>query len=351
MLAAGLCACVAQAQEVPPPAYQLAAQRAGIPSTVLYAVALQESGIRRNGRIVPWPWSLNVAGQSRRYATRADACAGLQQAMRSTPHTRIDAGLGQINLGYHQQRYASACDLLDPYRNLAIAAEILREQHAPARTGCWRWAATTARGWRARRPLPAQRVAPPRPGAGRTPNRRGSRRTQGDIPMTTSHLALRGLLVLLAGLPLASLAGEPLIVVEDRGGASALPYYEALNLQPRTNAPARPPIPTPQVPATPADEAAMLPVRSAKLTPAPSAACHRGSGSAAFRCRRRRRGISGLAAQPGSRAASAARSVWWSTSRPCRAWRGCAPWCPAYPSRPCPATTWPSAWACGTTRC
>lgn len=77
--------------------------------------------------------------------------------------------------------------------------------------------------------------------------------------MTTSHLALRGLLVLLAGLPLASLAGEPLIVVEDRGGASALPYYEALNLQPRTNAPARPPIPTPQVPATPADEAAMLP--------------------------------------------------------------------------------------------
>ncbi len=85
--------------------------------------------------------------------------------------------------------------------------------------------------------------------------------------MTTSHLALRGLLVLLSGLPLASLAGEPLIVVEDRGGASALPYYETLNLQPRANAPARPPIPTPQVPATPADEAAMLPVRSTKLTP------------------------------------------------------------------------------------
>lgn len=131
VLAAGLYACAAQAQEMPPPAYQLAAQSAGIPSPVLYAVALQESGIRRHGRVVPWPWSLNIAGQSRRYATRADACAGLQQAIRSTPHTRIDAGLGQINLGYHQQRYASACDLLDPYRNLAIAAEILQEQHTP----------------------------------------------------------------------------------------------------------------------------------------------------------------------------------------------------------------------------
>ena len=112
VLTAGLYAVAALAQEVPPPAYQLAAQRAGIPSTVLYAVALQESGIRRNGRLVPWPWSLNVAGQSRRFATCADACAGLQQAMRATPHTRIDAGLGQINLGYHKHRFTGACDLL-----------------------------------------------------------------------------------------------------------------------------------------------------------------------------------------------------------------------------------------------
>ncbi len=51
---------------------------------------------------------------------------------------RIDAGLGQINLGYHQQRYASPCDLLDPYRNLAIAAEILKEQHTTTGEG-WFW--------------------------------------------------------------------------------------------------------------------------------------------------------------------------------------------------------------------
>ena len=50
------------AQEVPPPAYQIAAQRAGVPSPVLYAIALQESGVRQGDRIVPWPWTLNVAG-------------------------------------------------------------------------------------------------------------------------------------------------------------------------------------------------------------------------------------------------------------------------------------------------
>ncbi|THF64847.1 lytic transglycosylase domain-containing protein [Pseudothauera nasutitermitis] len=122
---------IASAQEVPPPAYQLAAQRAGIPSTVLYAVALQESGARINGRLVPWPWSLNVAGASRRYASRAEACAGLRNALRDVPPTRIDAGLGQINLGYQKHRYRQPCDVLDPYDNLRIAAEILREQHSP----------------------------------------------------------------------------------------------------------------------------------------------------------------------------------------------------------------------------
>ncbi len=120
-----------QAQEIPPPAYQIAAQRAGIPSTVLYAVALQESGTRFNGRLVPWPWTLNVAGAPRRFATRAEACTGLHQALREVPPTRIDAGLGQINLGYQRHRYEQPCELLDPYQNLELVAEILREQHAP----------------------------------------------------------------------------------------------------------------------------------------------------------------------------------------------------------------------------
>lgn len=119
------------AQEVPPPAYQLAARQAEVPAAVLYAVALQESGMTRRGRVVPWPWSLNVAGSPKRYATQAEACAGLQRALRQVPPTRIDAGLGQINLGYQAQRFDHPCELLDPYRNLAIAAEILREQHRP----------------------------------------------------------------------------------------------------------------------------------------------------------------------------------------------------------------------------
>lgn len=144
---------IALAQDIPPPAYQVAAQRAGIPATVLYAVALQESGARLNGRLVPWPWSLNVAGVSRRFATRAEACAELHQALRDVPPTRIDAGLGQINLGYQHHRYDQPCELLDPYRNLALAAEILREQHAPGQD----WLITIGRYHRPAGGAPAAR--------------------------------------------------------------------------------------------------------------------------------------------------------------------------------------------------
>ncbi len=59
----------------------------------------------------------------------------------------------------------------------------------------------------------------------------------------------------------------PLIVVDDKGGASALPYYRALN--PQNAQPGQPtmPRPAPRI-GGPADaEATMLPVRSARLSP------------------------------------------------------------------------------------
>lgn len=66
----------------------------------------------------------------------------------------------------------------------------------------------------------------------------------------------------------ARVQADALIVVEDRGGSSALPYYEALSLQ------ARPPMSSPHIeipppPSAPFSEADMLPVRSVRLSPGP----------------------------------------------------------------------------------
>lgn len=124
-----------QADEFPPPAYQLAAHDADIPSTVLFAIALQESGIRVRGRLLPWPWTLNIAGIPYRFATRQAACHALLQALTLHDAKRVDVGLGQTNLGYHGQRFSSPCEALDPYRNLVVTAALLQEHHAA--TGDW----------------------------------------------------------------------------------------------------------------------------------------------------------------------------------------------------------------------
>ena len=77
---------------------------------------------------------------------------------------------------------------------------------------------------------------------------------------------LIGLLPLVS-VPAAFAQSPPLIVVEDHGGASALPYYQALDLQPRTGSRPSPRIEMPRLPEGPSGEAAMLPVRSAHLAP------------------------------------------------------------------------------------
>ncbi|MDI3708625.1 integrating conjugative element protein [Pseudomonas aeruginosa] len=60
-------------------------------------------------------------------------------------------------------------------------------------------------------------------------------------------------------------ASQSLIVVEDRGGTSALPYYEALHLQP-DDSDAAPPFSLP-TPAVAMSELDMLPVRTERMTP------------------------------------------------------------------------------------
>ena len=103
-------AAIAFGQEVPPPAYQLAAQQAGVAVTpVLWRCAATRRRtpalILRRGRSTSpaRAGSGHTAGPARRHPPDAG----------THPANRIDAGLGQVNLGYHAHRYAHPCDLLD----------------------------------------------------------------------------------------------------------------------------------------------------------------------------------------------------------------------------------------------
>ncbi|MFP1824540.1 transglycosylase SLT domain-containing protein [Lonsdalea quercina] len=112
-----------------PYGYRQVARLNKVPADLLYAVALTESGARLAQSFRPWPWTLNVAGTGYRYATRRQACAALHQFLRTTSPKRIDAGLGQINLGWNGHYFAHPCEALAPYRNLHLAATLLRRHY------------------------------------------------------------------------------------------------------------------------------------------------------------------------------------------------------------------------------
>ncbi|MFQ8213645.1 integrating conjugative element protein [Klebsiella pneumoniae] len=87
-------------------------------------------------------------------------------------------------------------------------------------------------------------------------------------PTFTAVAARPILCALLCAGGLPALAGQPpLVVVEDHGGRSALPYYQALDLPPRQGQPDPPRISVPPSAGKTFSEADMLPVRSERLSP------------------------------------------------------------------------------------
>jgi len=123
-----------QAMEIPTGYQQIAAEYA-IPDRLFYAIALTES--RRftpSGRVLPWPWTLNVAGEALRFPSRRAAWQALRSFLAQGIRL-IDIGLMQVNWHYHARRLENPWQALEPYHKLRVGAQILREQYN--RSGNW----------------------------------------------------------------------------------------------------------------------------------------------------------------------------------------------------------------------
>ncbi len=104
---------------------------AGLPDSLLPAIAVTETGIRGIGRSesAPWPWTINVRGQGYRFATKAEAVDAVRTFRRSGVES-IDVGCMQVNLKYHPRAFTSVEEALDPTANTAYAAQFLAHLHA-----------------------------------------------------------------------------------------------------------------------------------------------------------------------------------------------------------------------------
>lgn len=115
-----------------------AAQRYGIPVAVMQALTLTETGRKMNGRMRPWPWTVNVGGKGYWFDTRMDAIDFVQTKIPKSVRS-YDLGCFQINLRWHGDAFGSKSEMFDPVLNADYAARFLRSLLPEFRT--WKRAA------------------------------------------------------------------------------------------------------------------------------------------------------------------------------------------------------------------
>jgi transglycosylase-like protein with SLT domain len=104
------------------------AERSGdIPAGLLAAIAHIESGRPdlAGGTVQPWPWTINVGGAGRFFATKAEAIAATA-ALKEQGIASIDVGCLQVNLMHHTAAFPTLEVAFDPLVNALYAARFLR---------------------------------------------------------------------------------------------------------------------------------------------------------------------------------------------------------------------------------
>jgi len=112
-----------------PIGYVRTGQLEQVPPAILYGVALQESARMFGKYALPYPWTLNVAGEPRRFQTQAEAVSNLRACIQRGI-TSVDCGLMQVNWRYHNDKLGDYHRALDPYPNLRVGAQLLRAHYA-----------------------------------------------------------------------------------------------------------------------------------------------------------------------------------------------------------------------------
>lgn len=115
-----------------------AAAETGVPTDLMAAITLAETGRNHHGRMRPWPWAANLEGASHWFDSRMALVTFAEGAV-ATERNSIDIGCFQINWRWHGQHFARPGDLSDPLTGARYAARYLAALHAELGT----WEAAT----------------------------------------------------------------------------------------------------------------------------------------------------------------------------------------------------------------
>ena len=103
-----------------------ASVKTGVPINVLLALTLTETGRSMNGKLTPWPWALNQAGDSHWFPDSPAAMAFLTAAV-DEGLTNIDVGCFQLNYRWHGAAFSSLDAMMEPGANALYAARMVSD--------------------------------------------------------------------------------------------------------------------------------------------------------------------------------------------------------------------------------
>lgn len=111
---------------------KIAEQKRLLPLQLLLAVAYVES--TKKSTSMPWPWTVNLAGNSKYFMTKIEAINFVKNQL-NEGKTNIDIGCMQINYKYHSKAFDSVAEMFDPLHNVAYATTFLLSLYE--RFGTW----------------------------------------------------------------------------------------------------------------------------------------------------------------------------------------------------------------------
>ena len=119
-----------------PPAYRIVARSLALPPKLFFAIAIQESVMQWGALALPWPWTLNVRLNPRRFQRYPEALTDLKRVLAQGVRN-VDCGPMQVNWHYHADKLRTPELALDPWHNLRVAGAILLDGLAYPTLGFW----------------------------------------------------------------------------------------------------------------------------------------------------------------------------------------------------------------------
>ncbi|MBK5934074.1 hypothetical protein C8N32_10983 [Rhodovulum imhoffii] len=119
-------------------AAHFAARKTGVPVDVLLAISLTETGRAQDGRVRPWPWTVNIQGKGTWFETAQEALDYARRHRKAGARS-FDMGCFQLNFRWHGAGFGSLDHMLDPEAGALYAARFLAGLYRE--TGSWSAAA------------------------------------------------------------------------------------------------------------------------------------------------------------------------------------------------------------------